>query len=61
MEYKCYSAKFMYAFYMHHKQNIENVPLQELVGNNPKNVDVNFIRGVSPKKQYLPSVQKHIS
>ena len=26
------------------KQNIENVPLQELVGNNPENVDVNFIR-----------------
>ena len=26
------------------KQNIENVPLQELVGNNPENVDVKFIR-----------------
>ena len=26
------------------KQNIENVPLQKLVGNNPENVDVNFIR-----------------
>jgi hypothetical protein len=26
------------------KQNIENVPLQELVGNNPENIDVNFIR-----------------
>ena len=26
------------------KQNIENVPLQELVSNNPENVDVNFVR-----------------
>ena len=26
------------------KQNIENVHLQELVGNNPENVDLNFIR-----------------
>ena len=26
------------------KQNMENVPLQELVGNNSENVDVNFIR-----------------
>ena len=26
------------------KPNIENVPLQELVGNNPENIDVNFIR-----------------
>jgi hypothetical protein len=25
------------------KQNIENVPLQELVGNNPENIDVNFV------------------
>jgi phage/plasmid-associated DNA primase len=26
------------------KQNIENVRLQELVGNNPENIDVNFVR-----------------
>ena len=26
------------------KQNFENMPLQELVGNIPENVDVNFIR-----------------
>jgi hypothetical protein len=26
------------------KQNIDNVPLQDLVGNNVENVDVNYIR-----------------
>ena len=26
------------------KPNVENVPLQELVGNNPENIDVNDIR-----------------
>jgi hypothetical protein len=26
------------------KQNVENVPLRELVGNNAENVDVNFVR-----------------
>ena len=26
------------------KQNMENVPLQELVGNNSENIDVNYIR-----------------